>query len=332
MSAISSGGAVAVEVLVVTALVSGLVPILLPALRRIAMDRPNDRSSHTVPVPRGGGLALVVAMTAASLVWPWPAPTVVAAVVAVSLIGFADDVRGLPPAVRLIAVAVISVVLVAHLLTTPQVSRSSSIPVVLLVVLTATLLVGYTNAFNFMDGINGISALNVVVTGGSLAAVSFSRSAAVTGMAVALAAAGAAFLPWNAPRAQVFLGDAGSYALGFGLAACGVAAWASGAPTTAVIAPFGIYVVDTAATVAHRLAGGRPVLQAHREHVYQRLVDAGSSHAAVSGVVALFSLLLVLSAALGRHHAGAGCATAALVLASYLTLPALAARTTRTTA
>lgn len=326
MRATSSAGAVALEALVVAALVSGIVPLLLPALRRIAMDRPNERSSHTVPVPRGGGLALVAAMTVAASFWPWPELTLIFAVVALSLVGFMDDLLGLPSVPRLVVVTVISAVVVVPLLTSPQGTRSFPVPLVALIVLGVALLVGYTNAYNFMDGINGISGLNAMVTGGSLATVSLSYSAGVTSMAVALAAAGAAFLPWNLPKAQVFLGDAGSYALGFGLAACGLVAWTAGVPTSVVIAPFGIYVLDTGAAVLHRLVGRRPVLQAHREHVYQRLVDAGARHGTVACVVALFSLLLVGSAAIGRHYATVGLVSAALVLTLYLALPKLAMR------
>jgi UDP-N-acetylmuramyl pentapeptide phosphotransferase/UDP-N-acetylglucosamine-1-phosphate transferase len=150
-------------------------------------------------------------------------------------------------------------------------------------------LVAYTNAFNFMDGINGISVAQVVVAGAAWWALGVHEHAHDLATAGAMvAAAGLAFAPFNAPtRARMFLGDVGSYFLGGWLAATAVIGLRSGIPPEAILAPLALYCADTSTTLIRRIRRGEAWTQPHREHRYQRLVQSGWSHQQTSLTVAL---------------------------------------------
>lgn len=184
------------------------------------------------------------------------------------------------------------------------------------------------NVFNFMDGINGISGWNVLVAGCVyfllglwLGEVSIAAAGAAVG------AAGIAFLPWNAMRPRVFLGDVGSYSLGGALAILGVASLQAGAPVEAVLGPLAMYLGDTGWTLARRISTGEEWLNAHRTHVYQRLCDAGMSHARVAVLTAAIAVALSTLGSVSligywplRVTADV---LAAFLLTSYLAAPAL---------
>jgi UDP-N-acetylmuramyl pentapeptide phosphotransferase/UDP-N-acetylglucosamine-1-phosphate transferase len=149
----------------------------------------------------------------------------------------------------------------------------------------------------------------------------------LAGGGAAVAAGGLAFLPWNARRAQVFLGDVGSYALGGALALLAAAAVLRGLPPEAALGPLVLYLADTGWTLQRRIRAGEPVLRAHRTHAYQRLCDAGWSHQRVTVVTgAVTALLSLLGAVSLTPHPGLRAAAdlaAVAVLAAYLRAPAL---------
>lgn len=257
-----------------------LTGLLIPALRRPPfLDVPNDRSSHAHPIPRSGGLAVMaaiaiaVAVTARSSEWGVTVPAL-----ALGLVGLADDLRSLPPSVRLIAQATVGVGTCVVIMATARVEPSA----LGFVVLGSLGVVAYVNAFNFMDGVNGISALTSVVAGGWFVWVGHVHdidSLVATGAALAGAMVG--FLPWNL-RSRVFLGDVGSYGIGALIAGMAVLAWSRGVPGLWATAPLLIYLADTGWTLIRRARIGANLTQAHRDHVYQRLVRSGWSHAAAA--------------------------------------------------
>ncbi|RYC11526.1 glycosyltransferase family 4 protein [Nocardioides zhouii] len=309
------------------------VGILIPALRRWQIiDVPNARSSHDAPVPRGGGIGVLVGVAAGvlaasladstgatdgagALAW---VPLLVALVMGV--LGLVDDMSSLAGGVRLAVQAVVFVVaawIVAGAMSDPPVAAWVFVPCA------AFVCVGFVNAFNFMDGVNGISSLNAIVSGLWFAWIGTSQDVAgllVPGLALAGASLG--FLPWNAPRARVFLGDVGSYAIGALIAMMAVVGWSQDVPLALCVAPLAIYVADTAWAIVKRARGGRALMDAHREHVYQRLVDGGWSHLAAGLTTAGASVLCVLAAVLLQHQpALVALAAMALVAALYLSLP-----------
>ncbi len=258
-------------------------------LRQGCVDVPNYRSSHTVPTPRGGGVAcllglcgaLVVAATNARDV-PW---ALVAASIALSLVGYADDQTDLSPGLRLAAQVLVGATMGVTL------GGGWLIPVAAFV---ATAVV---NMVNFMDGINGITSLSMTVWGAAAWIVGVLhdvRGLQLVGVAVVGCSLG--FLPWNAPSARLFLGDVGSYLFG-GLVASGLLLGLSGgAPLMPLVAPLVIYAADTSAALVRRVVRGEPLLHAHREHVYQRLVSTlGITHLAASTGVAVLSAVATVT-------------------------------------
>jgi UDP-N-acetylmuramyl pentapeptide phosphotransferase/UDP-N-acetylglucosamine-1-phosphate transferase len=161
--------------------------------------------------------------------------------------------------------------------------------------------VAYVNAFNFMDGINGMAVAQTVV-GGVAFALMGARWSSVTVSVLGIAIAGAAvgFAPYNVGMARIFLGDVGSYFIGSWLAATTVVALRAGIPPEVVIAPFLVYLVDTGSTLWRRWRQGQSLVTAHRDHAYQRLDQYGWSHTAVSlaaaSAMALCTLIAVASA------------------------------------
>ena len=260
-----------------------LVGLLLPFLRRAFMDVPNHRSSHARPVPRGGGLAVVAALIVVAVLTVGLDPDVVALLVATALlacVGFVDDVRSLPSSVRLLAQVVTATGLGVVLLAVGEVSWWW-LPILVVG------LAGFVNAFNFMDGVNGISGLTATAVGLWWAWAGDARGhTTLTTLGLILAGAAIGFLPWNAPRARVFLGDVGSYGIGIFIAGLSALAVADGLPWWWAIAPLVVYGADTGWVLVKRARSGKSLTEAHREHVYQRLVDAGWSHVGTASLCA----------------------------------------------
>jgi UDP-N-acetylmuramyl pentapeptide phosphotransferase/UDP-N-acetylglucosamine-1-phosphate transferase len=305
-------------------------PVAIPLLRRAAIDVPNIRSSHSVPTPRGGGAPIAAGMVVAVLLLlhGTVAVTFAIAVAAFAAMGLADDLAGLPAGRRLamqgLASLAIAGVLASHTAMPPAVMAAA-------VVVVAVWLIGFVNAFNFMDGVNGISAAHALIGGAAYACLGWWRPDAFLAVAgAAVAAGGLAFLPWNAVRARVFLGDTGSYGLGVALAVLAAYAVFRGIPLEASLAPLGLYLADTGWTLQRRIRAGEQVFEGHRTHTYQQLCDAGWSHqrvtVATAGVTA--ALCLLGAASLTGHPAlrAAADLAAAGLLATYLRSPALLGR------
>lgn len=263
---------------------------------RWLVDHPNERSSHVTPTPRGGGIAVVLGVLAA-LVFvvevPWPA---VAGIGLFALMGLIDDVLDVPALVRLAGQVILGiscgVLLTIEFL--PAQLGTAHAGFGILIGLWITL---FVNAFNFMDGINGISALQLVAVGVvvCLAGVVLARPV-LSGWSLALVGAALGFLPFNVPRARVFLGDVGSYGLGAAAAMLLVYAVTVGVPVWVAVGVVSIYLMDVTLTILRRIRARQSLLVAHRTHVYQQLIVAGWSHLRVAGTVGGLSALIGVSA------------------------------------
>lgn len=279
----------------VTSLV--LTGAAIPALRWAQfIDHPNHRSSHVQPVPRGGGVAVVACLAIlapATLGATVQVVVLVGAMVLLALVGLVDDLRSLSSRVRLLAQAGVAIAAVAVLIAHAGVSWWW-LPA------TAVGVAGYVNAFNFMDGINGISGLTGMTVGLWWAwAGDHEGLTTLATLGLLLAGASVGFLPWNAPRARVFLGDVGSYGLGVYIALLSVVALVESVPLLWVLAPLAVYGADTGTVLIKRALAGRPITEAHREHVYQRLVDGGWRHLSSAVLCAAATALVCVVAALG---------------------------------
>lgn len=277
------------------------------------LDKPNDRSSHAVPTVRGGGLGIVVIVLVLGGAAGLHPPSVLSVAWLLLLFGlagvsFCDDLRSLPWKVRFGTHGLVSAAFLCALsrqggfegLSVPM---ASGLGVVLFL-----FLAGYANAFNFMDGINGIAASQAAVTGLGTIAVAVAAGVSFTHPALVLAAimagAAAGFLPHNFPKARMFMGDVGAVFLGFGLAA--IAVWIAADRGWWLLVPLGClhanFILDTAITVARRILRGEVFHQAHREHFYQRLVRAGWSHTRVTLTEVGLQIVVATVLTLGVAH------------------------------
>ncbi len=315
-----------------------LTPLVMRWLRRRGvLDVPNDRSSHVAPVPRGGGIALAAGTLIGVVVFPWDSPdgwlAVALAAVLFGAVGLAEDLVGLPvlPTRLLLQAGAAAIVLPFFLsgLAEDAALRWLAAPGLFLALL------AYVNAYNFMDGIDGISVAQALVAGIAFSVLGEARSidTLAAGGAI-LAAATAGFAPFNLPRARVFLGDVGSYFVGAMIAALAVVGITEGLPPEAVLGPLALYLVDTGSTLLRRIRQGDVWYEPHREHVYQRLVRLGWSHVRTTVLVA--ALIAACSGLGALSLTGWGAArvvadaTMVVLLACYLALPALVGRRQRT--
>jgi UDP-N-acetylmuramyl pentapeptide phosphotransferase/UDP-N-acetylglucosamine-1-phosphate transferase len=252
----------------VAALVAGL--LLLPAARRLALDAPNERSLHEQPVPRTGGVAIVAGVSASFFFTGGLPASVLLIAGGLAVVSFADDFAGLPSALRLAMHLAAAWGVVALELEAPAPTAA----VLILAIAWAT------NAYNFMDGSDGLAA-GMTIFGFVAYAVAALLAGAVplATLCACIAAAAAAFLPFNWHPARLFMGDAGSVPLGFLAGALGVLGWRDGVwPLWFPALVFAPFLGDATLTLARRLWRRERVWQAHRQHYYQRLVQLGFGH------------------------------------------------------
>ena len=265
--------------------VSAVSAAALARARVLPMDVPNPRSLHERPVPRTGGLAVLLGLAAGVLAGGLPsgghAAWVAGAVAGAAAASFLDDVRGLAPAARLLVHALAAGAVVAGAgLAIPRlvVPFAGDVPLgALAAPLSVLALVWMANLYNFMDGMDGFAA-SMTILGAATFGVAFLRAGDGAGAAVAfcLAAAAAGFLLLNRPPARLFLGDVGAVPVGFLVGVLGLRGASRGAFDAALpLIAFAPFVVDATVTLLRRLARGERVWEPHRSHWYQRLVLAG---------------------------------------------------------
>lgn len=270
------------------------------ARRRGLVDHPGERHSHTDPTPRGGGAGWVLALFLfLAAEWAVAGPLYIAfgglgavlgGMAALALLGWWDDHRDLDARLRAAIQLLVSAALVAAFARHGWVDGWTW--GVVLVLFTAWMV----NLYNFMDGSNGMAGTQGVFVFGLLAWL-FGRAGDFAGLnlALLLMACCAGFLPWNLGRARVFMGDVGSLALGFAVASLLVYGAGSGAfnvPVALMVSA--LFLVDATLTLARRVLRGERWYNAHRQHLYQRLIARGWSHGRVLVAYQAVNLALVL--------------------------------------
>ena len=306
-AAIASGAAAAV------------IALMLAHRWPLAIDQPNERSLHTQPVPRTGGLGLLAGLLCAALVttllqgaWPWPETVLAAALAAVSLI---DDQRSLSVRVRLfthLTIAVVYAVLVSPLVSSLVSSPALSLPPPLMPALllphtapgwqgvvwllfAALCLVTAINFYNFMDGANGMAGGMACIGFGAYAWAAWPGNPALAALSLAVAGAAAGFLPFNL-KGRIFMGDAGSVPLGFLAGAVGLNGWHTGLwPLWFPALLFAPFALDATVTLVRRMLRGEKFWLSHREHYYQRVVLMGATHGQLAA--GEFALMLACAGA-----------------------------------
>jgi UDP-GlcNAc:undecaprenyl-phosphate GlcNAc-1-phosphate transferase len=305
---------------------TGLMPVVIYILERNGvLDYPNARSAHTRAVPRGGGAVLVMCFILASgLIAGFPLFGLIA-VIPMTCLGGAEDLHPLKPMIRLAIQVAIATAATAALFWDYLYGKG---PGILCMFAAGATLVFLVNAVNFMDGIDGISGLFGALAGGWFLWLGVTTGAprlAVGG--AALVGASLAFLFFNLPHGRVFLGDVGSYGLGAIFFVLIVLAMQAGTPWWLASAPMHLYACDVLVTLLRRAWSRRSLLSPHRDHAYQRLLDAsGWRHLTVAAMTALASASEIALLACSEYvGAEAGRVTlrclAVGVLVAYLGVP-----------
>lgn len=306
---------------------SGLLPVVYFILvRHRKFDHPSDRSSHDVPIPRGAGAAQIGGVASAWISIGFVPGSAVSAILMFGVLGLIDDLKAQLAAVRLVLQSLLGLTLAVLLLQVPVAFPAS----IASIVLATFLVVLIVNATNFMDGVNGISALHGIIIGGTYLVLLYgmgSRWVTIAGVTVAVSLV---FLPWNwGSRARMFMGDSGSYLLGALFAGLALALWKSGASLWVAMTPMTFYLLDVCVTLFRRLSTGEHLFSPHRGHTYQQLRDVGMSHKRTSLTVGLFTFLAgVVAIATQRGMVSAPVSLVLLGALSvvYLLLPRLSRR------
>jgi UDP-N-acetylmuramyl pentapeptide phosphotransferase/UDP-N-acetylglucosamine-1-phosphate transferase len=283
------------------AMTAVLIVVLRPWLQRYALARPNARSSHRIPTPQGGGIAVIAATIAAAsaagilggVAMGASVPVLFAAAIVMACVGAVDDIRPLAVAPRLLLQA-LAVAAVFHVL--PDDLRV--VPILPWWIERVLLVVGgvwFINLVNFMDGIDWMTVAEAVPITAALAAIGMLGALPSHAIVVALALGGAmiGFAYFNRPVAKLFLGDVGSLPLGLLLGWLLVLLAGERSLAAAVLLPL-YYLADSTITLLQRLLRREKFWQAHRTHFYQRATDRGFTPIEV--VTRVFTVNLVLAA------------------------------------
>ncbi len=282
--------AVAVATGLLTCLTTrALIPILA---HREILDHPNERSSHRVATPRGGGIAVI-----GSVLLAWILLTridsaqsgvfgIALGAVLLAEVSWLDDLHGLSPFVRLVAQSA-AVAVGIFVLPGPR--------DLFFLVAIGLVWIWWINLFNFMDGIDGLAGSEAAAIGAGLllfAGVGAGSDPAQRALAAAVTGAAIGFLVWNWSPARIFLGDVGSVPLGYVLGFLLLDLAVRGHWTIALILPL-YFLADATITLVRRLLRRERVWQAHREHFYQEAVRRGLGHAAVVKRVIAADVVLI---------------------------------------
>lgn len=277
------------------------------ALKKSLLDIPNARSSHGIPTPRGGGLSIVLCFLV-SLVWLYSGNQIadqvyyalLASGIMIGTIGFWDDHQSVSAMIRITAHfacaiwviywigGIISIRILDHNIQLGWIGN----------VIGVLLLVWLLNLYNFMDGIDGLAAMETIFIALSASLLVFLRGGSAnyaTALLFVLSLASMGFLVWNWPPAKIFMGDVGSGFIGFMLAALAILTSLDGSlPLWSWLILFGVFLTDSTITLMGRIWRKERWYEAHRNHAYQIASRLLQSHKKVTMVVASINVFWLL--------------------------------------
>lgn len=265
-------------------------------LSRKIKDHPNHRSLHSVPTPRGGGIAIVFTLTFFYIIFAatYSSPILLYVLILIpaillALIGWLDDRTPVDARLRLIVQILVSLFI----------ARSIFWDNFGPFLLAALFMVYFINAFNFMDGIDGIATAQTLFVSLTLLYFTYNTSPEISMSATLVAGAAIGFLYFNWQPAKLFLGDVGSTFLGLILSALLIKAYSLEIISLSTLfLLLGVFIVDTLYTLSVRLSLGKNLFKAHRDHMYQHAVLNGNSHRKVVSVVSLYNVFCLFPLAL----------------------------------
>ncbi len=302
-------GIIVAAALVVSFIATGLWRVVL--VRNAVLDHANARSSHTGSIPRGGGVVfcvLTLVFAVVSLAMGWCDSRVAGVLLLggglIAAVGFIDDIRPLPAAVRFSAHALAAIILVVGLSPLPQ--SIAGIPIVipawLMQVLLVLAVMWSINLWNFMDGIDGLAGSQAMIVLAGLTVVAGCSGSSGILPAVMTGLVGG-FLLWNLSSRRLFMGDAGSGFLGISVLLLIVVLWTRGdMPIWSGVLATAMMWVDATVTLVRRTLRGQRPWVAHRSHVYQHLVHGNWSHRQVTAAYCAVQIIFLCPLALAAIY------------------------------
>ena len=258
-----------------------------PGSRLYVLDHPNERSLHSHPTPRTGGIAIVVAILVSATVfihlsddiWREFAQLGIA-VLLVAVVSFVDDRKPLPIGLRLAVHLFAAFIVTYHAGIVAVLAVEAPVPAMVVQVLVILYLVWMLNLYNFMDGMDGFAGGMTLIGFGTYAVLGWRAEQEVfAGLSLLVACSASGFLLFNFPRARIFMGDIGSSVLGLLAGVFSVWGASKGIFTLWIgVLVFLPFVMDSTITLARRLIKREKFWQAHKNHYYQRLVQVGWGH------------------------------------------------------
>lgn len=278
------------------------------ALNHNVLDIPNDRSSHVIPTPRGGGLAFVSVFLLYVLILgykgtitPWEMLGFFVSGFSVAGLGLLDDHRPISPLYRLIVhFAACGIALYCLGDVSASFIWNTLTAQILVSIVVLVYLAWLLNLYNFMDGIDGLAALEgiCVCLGGAFIYWIYDRTSMMV-LPLAMTAALAGFVLWNFPRARIFMGDAGSGFLGLMIGIFSIqAALMPGPLFWSWLILSGVFIVDATITLIRRALEGSRVYEAHRDHAYQHAASMLQHHVPVTLGVVVINVIWLLPLAI----------------------------------
>ncbi len=284
------------------------------------LDHPNTRSNHQLPTPRGGGIAIMLAIVLAYW-WCGEDHTtelniILGCAVILAIINFLDDKFNISIIWRF-ALELIACIIVVSGIDCELLILKNYLPVFLEKSIMVIALLWFTNNFNFMDGIDGIAASQSIHIALNVGLLSFLYCLELTTISLIIASANAGFLVWNWQRAKIFMGDVASIPLGF-ILGCFLLKIATHGMLVASIIIALYFIADGLITLLRRLFNKEKIWQAHSKHFYQRAVRAGASHQSVVLKIILCNCFLSIVAILSLDFPIIASIMAATVIVALL--------------
>jgi glycosyltransferase WbpL len=296
-------GLLLVFVVLFTYIVTGFIRRY--SLKNSLIDKPNERSSHTVPTPRGGGLSISVSILSSIVILMlanWLPKNIAVAMLGggclVTIIGWLDDhqdISALWRACSYLFAAIWALYFIGHLE-----SINFGKPVIISVGLIISLLIALgiawlINLYNFMDGTDGIAAIQAISTGAPAGVIFWINSQ--LGLAIicfVIVAACVGFLFWNWSPAKIFMGDVSSCLIGFMFAVLAIAGeYTNSMPIAVWLILLAVFIWDATFTLIRRILTGEKWYAAHRSHAYQRLTQLGISHSKLALSVLILNVIIL---------------------------------------
>lgn len=284
------------------------------ALTRNLLDHPNHRSSHSYPTPRGGGIVFCALFLICLIVLPWLHKVPVDSfrllgvpALIIAILGFLDDVKGLPAKLRF-AIQLAAAVLFLYTLKLDFATDFHGWLIIfpsISFLLLLLAMVWSTNLYNFMDGTDGIAAMEAITIYGVGGVLLWLQGAySVAYMSWLLTAGVAGFLVWNWPKAKLFMGDVASSFLGFLVIPFALVGYFKfGLSIFVWFILYLSFTLDATLTLIRRLLNREKIYQAHKLHAYQRLHQAGYTHCQVLYVIIAINIVLASCAVVAMYHA-----------------------------